>query len=219
MYFCLYSHLITRSSAFWRHYSGLGTGTTLRVLWTRCLLFMQLLIRPSPWRSASLSTWQWSLFTEGAVFYVELIIVVIQSESFSCSSLTSLTCNVHCRAGVPKGARSCVLQPIRNNRAPQPAESFEDLRKDMFSMLSYLGPHLSHDPVLFAKIVRLGKAFMKEVIQKTLRYIWTSTLLLVLTCFVFLTFQYQTDHTSEVKNKMVSAKHPHDTKIPRLCSI
>lgn len=55
-------------------------------------------------------------------------------------------------------------------------------------MLSYLGPHLSHDPVLFAKIVRLGKAFMKEVIKKTLRYIWTSTLLLVLTCFVFFNF-------------------------------
>ncbi|MEQ2168368.1 hypothetical protein GOODEAATRI_013591, partial [Goodea atripinnis] len=31
------------------------------------------------------------------------------------------------------------------------------------SMFCYLGPHLSHDPILFAKIVRLGKAFMKEV--------------------------------------------------------
>uniref|UniRef100_A0A672JPV9 THO complex subunit 2 n=1 Tax=Salarias fasciatus TaxID=181472 RepID=A0A672JPV9_SALFA len=47
-------------------------------------------------------------------------------------------------------------------RAPQPAENFEDLRRDIFSMLGYLGPHLSHDPILFAKIVRLGKAFMKE---------------------------------------------------------
>ncbi|XP_037543995.1 THO complex subunit 2 isoform X2 [Nematolebias whitei] len=78
------------------------------------------------------------------------------------------------RAGIPKGARGCVLQPLRNNRAPQLAESFEDLRKDTFSMLSYLGPHLSHDPVLFAKIVRLGKAFMKE---------------------------YQADHIPEVKSK------------------
>ncbi|MEQ2212310.1 hypothetical protein XENOCAPTIV_029127, partial [Xenoophorus captivus] len=43
-----------------------------------------------------------------------------------------------------------------------PTESFEDLRKDTFSMFCYLGPHLSHDPILFAKIVRLGKAFMKE---------------------------------------------------------
>ena len=29
-------------------------------------------------------------------------------------------------------------------------------------MLCYLGPHLSHDPVLFAKVVRIGKSFMKE---------------------------------------------------------
>lgn len=67
------------------------------------------------------------------------------------------------RAGVPKGARGCVMLPLRNKRAPQPAENFEDLRRDTFSMLCYLGPHLSHDPILFAKIVRLGKAFMKEV--------------------------------------------------------
>lgn len=55
------------------------------------------------------------------------------------------------------------MHPLRNKRAPRPAESFEDLRRDTFSMLCYLGPHLSHDPILFAKIVRLGKAFMKEV--------------------------------------------------------
>lgn len=70
------------------------------------------------------------------------------------------------RAGLPKGARGCVLQPLRNKRAPRPAESFEDLRRDTFSMLGYLGPHLSKDPILFAKIVRLGKAFMKEVKRK-----------------------------------------------------
>lgn len=58
-----------------------------------------------------------------------------------------------------------MLQPLKNKRAPQPAETFEDLRKDTFSMLCYLGPHLSHDPILFAKVVRLGKAFMKEVIK------------------------------------------------------
>uniref|UniRef100_A0A3Q3X0R8 THO complex subunit 2 n=1 Tax=Mola mola TaxID=94237 RepID=A0A3Q3X0R8_MOLML len=69
------------------------------------------------------------------------------------------------RAGLPKGARGCALHPLRNKRAPRPAESFEDLRRDTFSMLGYLGPHLSNDPILFAKIVRLGKAFMKEVQQ------------------------------------------------------
>uniref|UniRef100_A0A4W5K2M4 THO complex subunit 2 n=1 Tax=Hucho hucho TaxID=62062 RepID=A0A4W5K2M4_9TELE len=67
------------------------------------------------------------------------------------------------RSGVPKGAKGCVMRPLRNKRAPRPAESFEDLRRDVFSMLCYLGPHLSHDPILFAKIVRLGKGFMKEV--------------------------------------------------------
>ncbi|KAK7925589.1 hypothetical protein WMY93_007899 [Mugilogobius chulae] len=66
------------------------------------------------------------------------------------------------RAGVPKGARACMIQPLRNKRAPRPAESFEDLRRDTFSMLGYLGPHLLHDPILFAKVVRLGKGFMKE---------------------------------------------------------
>ncbi|KAG9341742.1 hypothetical protein JZ751_018808 [Albula glossodonta] len=56
------------------------------------------------------------------------------------------------------------VEPLyrRNKRAPRPAETLEDLRREVFSMLCYLGPHLSHDPILFAKIVRLGKGFMKE---------------------------------------------------------
>lgn len=66
-------------------------------------------------------------------------------------------------AGLPKGARGRVLHPLKNKRAPRPTETFEDLRRDTFSMLTYLGPHLSNDPILFAKIVRLGKAFTKEV--------------------------------------------------------
>uniref|UniRef100_W5NBA9 THO complex subunit 2 n=1 Tax=Lepisosteus oculatus TaxID=7918 RepID=W5NBA9_LEPOC len=66
------------------------------------------------------------------------------------------------RAGVPKGAKGCLMRPLTNKRAPKPAETFEELRKEVFSMLCYLGPHLSHDPILFAKIVRLGKGFMKE---------------------------------------------------------
>uniref|UniRef100_A0A3P8S551 THO complex subunit 2 n=1 Tax=Amphiprion percula TaxID=161767 RepID=A0A3P8S551_AMPPE len=76
--------------------------------------------------------------------------------------LVHLTVEPLYRAGVPKGARGCVMHPLRNKRAPRPAENFEDLRRDTFSMLCYLGPHLSHDPILFAKIVRLGKGFMKE---------------------------------------------------------
>ncbi|MGH0172612.1 UNVERIFIED_CONTAM: hypothetical protein FKN15_063864 [Acipenser sinensis] len=66
------------------------------------------------------------------------------------------------RAGVPKGAKGALNQPLKSKQAPKPAEAFEDLRKEVFTMLCYLGPHLSHDPVLFAKIVRLGKGFMKE---------------------------------------------------------
>lgn len=68
-----------------------------------------------------------------------------------------------CRAGVPKGAKGSLMTRLRNKQAPRQAETFEDLSKDVFTMLCYLGPHLSHDPILFAKIVRLGKSFMKEV--------------------------------------------------------
>uniref|UniRef100_A0A671LX09 THO complex subunit 2 n=1 Tax=Sinocyclocheilus anshuiensis TaxID=1608454 RepID=A0A671LX09_9TELE len=66
------------------------------------------------------------------------------------------------RAAVPKGAKGRLMMPLWNKQAPRPAESFDDLSRDVFTMLCYLGPHLSHDPILFAKIVRLGKSFMKE---------------------------------------------------------
>ncbi|XP_068813871.1 THO complex subunit 2 isoform X6 [Struthio camelus] len=66
------------------------------------------------------------------------------------------------RVGVPKGAKGSPIPSLPNKRAPKQADSFEDLRKEVFNMLCYLGPHLSHDPILFAKVVRLGKAFMKE---------------------------------------------------------
>ncbi|KAG9478503.1 THO complex subunit 2 isoform X2 [Eleutherodactylus coqui] len=66
------------------------------------------------------------------------------------------------RVGVPKGAKGSRTYFLNNKKAPKPAECFDDLRRDVFNMLCYLGPHLSHDPILLAKIVRLGKAFMKE---------------------------------------------------------
>ena len=68
-----------------------------------------------------------------------------------------------CRVGVPKGAKGSPVSALQNKRAPKQAESFEDLRRDVFNMFCYLGPHLSHDPTLFAKVVRIGKSFMKEV--------------------------------------------------------
>uniref|UniRef100_G1QCD4 THO complex subunit 2 n=1 Tax=Myotis lucifugus TaxID=59463 RepID=G1QCD4_MYOLU len=66
------------------------------------------------------------------------------------------------RVGVPKGAKGSPVNALPNKRAPKQAESFEDLRTDVFNMFCYLGPHLSWDPILFAKVVRIGKSFMKE---------------------------------------------------------
>ncbi|KAI5935692.1 THO complex subunit 2 [Manis javanica] len=66
------------------------------------------------------------------------------------------------RVGVPKGAKGSPVNALQTKRAPKQAESFEDLRRDVFSMFCYLGPHLSHDPILFTKVVRIGKSFMKE---------------------------------------------------------
>uniref|UniRef100_A0A8I3PUW5 THO complex subunit 2 n=1 Tax=Canis lupus familiaris TaxID=9615 RepID=A0A8I3PUW5_CANLF len=60
------------------------------------------------------------------------------------------------RVGVPKGAKGSPVNALQNKRAPKQAESFEDLRRDVFNMFCYLGPHLSHDPILFAKVVILG---------------------------------------------------------------
>lgn len=73
IFFCAYSHLITRSLVCWKRCSGSETGTMPRVLWTRCLPSMPLLTRPSRWHSASLCTWLWSLFTEGADFMFHLL--------------------------------------------------------------------------------------------------------------------------------------------------
>lgn len=42
-------------------------------------------------------------------------------------------------------------------------QSFSDLTKDVLPMLTHLGPHLSCDTVLMAKVLRVGKGFMKEV--------------------------------------------------------
>ncbi|KAK1804192.1 hypothetical protein P4O66_020223 [Electrophorus voltai] len=94
-----------------------------------------------------------------------------------CQLLHLLVEPLYRRAGVPKGAKGCLLKAPQSGHSPPPSESFEDLSKDVFTMLGYLGPHLSHDPILFAKIVRLGKSFMKE---------------------------YQSESKQEVKDKMVS---------------
>lgn len=66
------------------------------------------------------------------------------------------------RVGVPQGAKGSPVNALPNKRAPKQAESFEDLRTDVFNMFCYLSPHLSWDRILFAKVVRIGKSFMKE---------------------------------------------------------
>uniref|UniRef100_A0A8C9TAU6 THO complex subunit 2 n=1 Tax=Scleropages formosus TaxID=113540 RepID=A0A8C9TAU6_SCLFO len=87
------------------------------------------------------------------------------------------------RAGVPKGAKGGVLRVHWSKRAPQPAESFEDLRREAFSMMGYLGPHMAHDPILFAKVVRLGKGFMKEY-QNESRPEYKEKMDTLLSCFL-----------------------------------
>ncbi|XP_041931252.1 THO complex subunit 2 [Alosa sapidissima] len=79
-----------------------------------------------------------------------------------CQLLHILIEPLYRRAAVPKGAKGRQLKPLQNSQAPRPVETFEGLSRDVITMLGYLGPHLSHDAVLFAKIVRLGKSFMKE---------------------------------------------------------
>ncbi|XP_072483969.1 THO complex subunit 2-like [Notamacropus eugenii] len=67
------------------------------------------------------------------------------------------------RLGVPAGAKGSPVVFLQNKRvSPKQVQNFEDLREEVFSMLSHLGPNLSHDAILFAKVVRLGKAFMKK---------------------------------------------------------
>lgn len=150
-----------------------------KVLWIRCLRFM--LLRTSRLRSrfASSSMWQLSLCTAGKVTATILLLhrgKTISSQREFANKLnywyiskicTSISCEMlhvlFFRVGVPKGAKGSPISSLPNKRAPKQAESFEELRKEVFNMLCYLGPHLSHDPILFAKVVRLGKAFMKEV--------------------------------------------------------
>lgn len=61
----------------------------------------------------------------------------------------------------PKGALGNVY---RSNRGfPQPCLQYSQLKDIVFPMLYKLGPYLSSDPVLFVKIVRVAKGFLKEV--------------------------------------------------------
>lgn len=64
--------------------------------------------------------------------------------------------------GLPEAVfKSPPVPPVGKNILV--VEKFADLRTMVFPILRSLGPHLAHDPVLLAKIIRLGTAFMKEV--------------------------------------------------------
>lgn len=61
----------------------------------------------------------------------------------------------------PKGAVGNVYRSKRGY--PQPCLQYSQLADYVFPMLSKLGPYLSTDPVLFVKVVRVAKGFVKEV--------------------------------------------------------
>ena len=61
----------------------------------------------------------------------------------------------------PKGALGNVYRSQRGY--PQPCLQYSQLADNVFPMLYKLGPYLSTDPVLFVKVVRVAKGFVKEV--------------------------------------------------------
>ncbi|XP_066928394.1 THO complex subunit 2-like [Clytia hemisphaerica] len=63
----------------------------------------------------------------------------------------------------PKGALGNVYRSQRG--FPQPCLQYSQLTDDVFPMLFKLGPYLSYDPVLFVKVVRVAKGFIKEYSQ------------------------------------------------------
>lgn len=43
-------------------------------------------------------------------------------------------------------------------------ESLQELASDIFPILRYVGPHMSWDPVLMVKLIRMGKYMMQRVV-------------------------------------------------------
>ena len=62
-----------------------------------------------------------------------------------------------------KAARGRPYAPVPGG--PSQCKAFTDLPHCVFPMLIHLGPHLSSDPILMAKILRISKGFMKDVRQ------------------------------------------------------
>ncbi|KAK2556060.1 THO complex subunit 2 [Acropora cervicornis] len=59
-----------------------------------------------------------------------------------------------------KAARGRPYVPVAGG--PPQCKLFTDLPQNVFPMLLHLGPHLSTDPILMAKILRISKGFMKD---------------------------------------------------------
>jgi hypothetical protein len=53
---------------------------------------------------------------------------------------------------------------LDNPLAPQPAQSFVELREHVIPMLLALGPSMHYDPVLMYKVLRLAKAALTKVL-------------------------------------------------------
>ena len=60
-----------------------------------------------------------------------------------------------------KAARGRPYAPVPEG--PPQCKAFTDMPLYVFPMLLHLGPHLSTDPILMAKILRISKGFMKDV--------------------------------------------------------
>lgn len=71
--------------------------------------------------------------------------------------------NVYCCRHASKAARGRPYAPVSGG--PQQAHTYIDLLLDVFPMFNSLGPYLSCDPILMAKVLRVGKGFLKEVCQ------------------------------------------------------
>ncbi|XP_077984941.1 THO complex subunit 2-like isoform X2 [Glandiceps talaboti] len=65
------------------------------------------------------------------------------------------------RCSVPRGSKRRAHKVLANSKAPKPVQEFTDLVDDVCKICAYLGPHMSKDPVLIVKLLRIGKAFMK----------------------------------------------------------
>ncbi|KAK3866040.1 hypothetical protein Pcinc_028398 [Petrolisthes cinctipes] len=90
----------------------------------------------------------------------------------SCPPVSQALCNlVHSiiepiyrkSCGLPTRVSGRVVECLDNPLGPPPVHNLSDLSTSVFPMLSALGPHLSHDPALMYKMVRVAKHALKQM--------------------------------------------------------